>query len=59
MKQLFIKLGLVAILVGAGGVLYSQFGEYASLDYIKTQQQAFQDYYAENKAVVLTAFFVG
>ena len=58
-RSLVIKLGLVAVLVGAGGVLYSQFGEYASLDYIKAQQQAFQDYYAENKAVVLTAFFVG
>lgn len=43
----------------AGGVLYWQFGEYASLGYIQERQTAFQEYYAENKALVLISFFAG
>lgn len=47
------------MLAAAAFGLYSQFGQYASLDYIKTQQSAFAEYYAGNKALVLAVFFVG
>ncbi|MBE8157944.1 MAG: TVP38/TMEM64 family protein [Betaproteobacteria bacterium] len=58
-KSTIIKLGVVAGLLIVGGVLYSQFGEYASLGYIQKQQTAFQEYYAENSALVLISFFIG
>ena len=57
-KNNLIKIGVVAVLAAVGGVLYWQFGEYASLEYIQKQQAAFQDYYAANRALVLVGFFV-
>lgn len=58
-KQAWKKIALVAVLAAAFVGLYSQFSEYASLDYIKEQQSVFRDYYAGNQAVILAAFFVG
>ncbi len=58
-KNNLIKIGVVAVLAAVGGVLYWQFGEYASLEYIQKQQAAFQDYYAANRALVLISFFIG
>ena len=58
-KQTLIKIGIVLGLVVVAIVLYWQFGEYASLEYIQKKQQAFQEYYAENKALVLISFFTG
>ena len=58
-SQMIKKLGVVAVLVIVAAILYAQFGEYANLDYIKQQQQKFQDYYADHQALVLVIFFVG
>ena len=57
-KSILIKIGLVAALVAVAVVLYLQFGEYASLEYIKEQQTAFKEYYEDNKAKILAIFFV-
>ena len=58
-KQLLTKIGLGLGLVAVFIALYTQFGEYASLDYIKEKQGEFKAYYAENQALVLAVFFVG
>lgn len=57
-KSILIKIGLVAALFAVAVVLYLQFGEYASLEYIKEQQAAFKEYYEDNKAKILAIFFV-
>lgn len=58
-KSVVIKIAVVLGLVVFAGGLYSQFGEYASLDYIKEQQAEFKEYYAGNKLRVLAIFFAG
>lgn len=58
-KQILIKIGVVLTLLVVATVMYSQFGEYASLEYIQKKQAAFQEYYAENRALVLVSFFIG
>ncbi|MGI9305761.1 MAG: TVP38/TMEM64 family protein [Gammaproteobacteria bacterium] len=58
-KQTIIKIAAVLVLGAVFAALYSQFGEYANLGYIKEKQAAFQEYYAENRAGVLAAFFFG
>ncbi len=58
-RQNLTKIGVVLALVVVAVALYSQFGEYASLEYIQKQQAAFQGYYAENRALVLAGFFAG
>ena len=58
-RQILTKIGVVAALLAAAGVLYWQFGEYASLEYIQKQQAAFKEYYAANRVFVLAMFFVG
>ena len=58
-KSILIKGGMVVTLVAVAAVLYSQFGEYASLVYIKEQQAAFKEYYEGHKAQILAIFFIG
>ena len=58
-KSVAIKIAVVLGLAIVAGVLYSQFGEYASLAYIKEQQAVFKDYYQANKPQVLAVFFAG
>lgn len=58
-RQNLVKIGVVLALVAAAAVLYSQFGEYASLEYIQKQQAAFGEYYAANRVLVLLSFFTG
>ena len=58
-KSTLTKLGLVTGLVAVAGLLYWQFGQYASLSYIQEQQQGFKEYYNDNKALILVAFFIG
>ncbi len=58
-KQNIIKIAVGVVLVALFAVLYLNFGEYASLAYIKEQQEVFKEYYIGNKAQILAIFFVG
>ena len=58
-KPVLIKIGIAAALVAVFVVLFQQFGEYAKLEYIKQQQESFQLYYVDNRAFVLSIFFIG
>jgi pyruvate/2-oxoglutarate dehydrogenase complex dihydrolipoamide dehydrogenase (E3) component/uncharacterized membrane protein YdjX (TVP38/TMEM64 family) len=55
MKKI-ILLGLLALIV----VLFFQYDlqQYLTLDYIKTQQHALDQYYAENRALTMAGFFL-
>jgi uncharacterized membrane protein YdjX (TVP38/TMEM64 family) len=58
-KETIIKIGIVISLLVVAVILYTQFSEYASLDYIKQKKDKFQSYYEGNKAFVLAMFFIG
>jgi dihydrolipoamide dehydrogenase len=53
------RLILLAVIAAAVAAFFSfDLGQYLSLDYFKSQQQAFSDYYQSNPALALGAFFV-
>ena len=55
MKKI-VLLGLLALIV----VVFFQFdlGQYLTLDYVKSQQQAINQFYADNRALTLIGFFL-
>ena len=58
-KQTAIKIAIFAALVIAFVLLYPYIKEYASLEFIKQKRIEFQEYYQDNKVLVLSVFFVG
>ena len=53
------RLILLAVIAAAVAAFFTfDLGQYLSLDYFKSQQQAFTDYYQANPALALGAFFV-
>ncbi len=57
-KPTIKKLILAIVILTIIAIVYSQFGEYASLDYIKSKQTAFKEYYGDNKVLVIGIFFL-
>jgi dihydrolipoamide dehydrogenase len=55
MKKIIVLLGLLLVVI-----LFFAFdlGQYLTLDYVKSQQQAFDQYYAANRVFTLIGFFV-
>ena len=55
MKKI-VLLGLLALIV----VIFFQFdlGQYLTLDYVKSQQQVINQYYADNRTLTLIGFFL-
>ena len=58
-KQTIIKIAVLVSLAIVFALLYPYIKEYASLEFIKQKQSEFQEYYNNNKALVLSVFFIG
>lgn len=60
MKSMLNARGLVILLVVALVAAFFVFdlGQYLTLDYLKSQREAFLAFYAENRLMTLTAYFV-
>lgn len=57
-KATLIKLGVLAAIVIAFVVAYPYAKEYLSLEYIKSQQSAFKQYYEANQIAVIAGYFI-
>ena len=55
--QKFVKLAVLAAVIVAFVVAYPYLKEYASLEYVQSQQSEFVAYYEANRALVLSGYF--
>ncbi len=59
MKKFLPKILLLVLIISVV-ILFKYFdlGQFLTLDYIKQNQQQFADYYAKNKVLTLSIYFV-
>ena len=57
-KQTLTKIAVLAVVVILFAVAYPYIKEYASLDYIKSQQNEFKEYYEANRVLVLGGYLL-
>ncbi|MEO0336656.1 MAG: TVP38/TMEM64 family protein, partial [Pseudomonadota bacterium] len=53
------KILIILVILGAIGAFFAlDLGQYLSFEFLKSKQQDFQDYYAQNSAFTLAAYFL-
>lgn len=57
-KENLTKIGVLLVIVAVFAVLYINFSEYLSLEYVKSKQAEFKEYYEANRLLVLSGYFV-